>query len=435
MRFALLGNHPDGVEMTSALVASGRFQLAAYTAPVAEPLLRAWGEGARKLHDLEEVLADPQIELVIVAGVEANRPAQLRRALQAERHVLAVHPSDRTPEIAYEAAMIQKDTGYVLLPLLPDALHPAVAGLKRLLSGPEKGEATAPALGEPRLLEMTRPPPPAGQGTDPGAERKPTFPGWDVLRALAGEIAEVSGFAAREEVRADETVLVCGRFERGGLFQMTFARADDHACRLVAHGSRGRAELFFPQGWRGPAFLSYRDADGEPREEAWPAWDPWTALVAQLDSALAGRGPASRAGPTPGVSAASTTVGAGAPVREGLPRRLSWEDEIRCLELDEAVRRSVERRRSSTLEYQEASEEVGFKGTMTLLGCGLMWVLLTAFVVLAVVAQGVKSSKSGLEEYLPQGVGAATCVGVVFGLPLALFLLLQLLRLLTRKNP
>ena len=25
------------------------------------------------------------------------------------------------------------------------------------------------------------------------------------------------------------------------------------------------------------------------------------------------------------------------------------------------------------LEYQEASEEVGFKGTMTLVGCGLLW--------------------------------------------------------------
>jgi hypothetical protein len=52
---------------------------------------------------------------------------------------------------------------------------------------------------------------------------------------------------------------------------------------------------------------------------------------------------------------------------------LSWQDEIRCLELDDAARRSVERRRASTLEYQEVSEEVGFKGTMTLLGCSLLW--------------------------------------------------------------
>jgi hypothetical protein len=43
------------------------------------------------------------------------------------------------------------------------------------------------------------------------------------------------------------------------------------------------------------------------------------------------------------------------------------------LELDDAVRRSMERGRVSTLEYPEATEEAGFKGTMTLVGCGLLW--------------------------------------------------------------
>ena len=46
------------------------------------------------------------------------------------------------------------------------------------------------------------------------------------------------------------------------------------------------------------------------------------------------------------------------------------------MELDDAAKRSVRRRRVSTLEYPEASEEVGFKGTMTLVGCALLWVVL-----------------------------------------------------------
>ena len=54
----------------------------------------------------------------------------------------------------------------------------------------------------------------------------------------------------------------------------------------------------------------------------------------------------------------------------------TWQDAIRCLELDDAARRSVQRRRASTLEYPEATEEVGFKGTMTLVGCGLLWLVL-----------------------------------------------------------
>jgi hypothetical protein len=55
--------------------------------------------------------------------------------------------------------------------------------------------------------------------------------------------------------------------------------------------------------------------------------------------------------------------------------RPCWQDAIRCLELDDAARRSIARRRSSTLEFQEATEEVGFKGTMTLVGCGMLWAI------------------------------------------------------------
>src|SRR5439155_2633233 len=52
---------------------------------------------------------------------------------------------------------------------------------------------------------------------------------------------------------------------------------------------------------------------------------------------------------------------------------VTWQDAIRCLELDDAARRSVARRRTSTLEYQDATEEASFKGTMTLVGCALLW--------------------------------------------------------------
>jgi hypothetical protein len=85
---------------------------------------------------------------------------------------------------------------------------------------------------------------------------------------------------------------------------------------------------------------------------------------------------------------------------------LSWQDEVRCLELDDAARRSVYRRRSSLLEYPEASEEVSFKGTMTLVGCGLLW----AIILLAILSRW--------QPWIGWGV-----------IPLlAIFLLLQLLR-------
>jgi predicted dehydrogenase len=335
MRFALLGDHPDGVEMARALGESGRHRVVACTTPLGE---------VRRVNDLEEVLADPAVEAVIVAGHPSVRPAQLRRALQSERHVLCVHPPDQTPEIAYEAAMIRNDTGCVLLPLLPEATHPAI---RRLAEFVYRKDGAASPIGIFRLLTMERG---AAEEVLDGiwiAGQKPSFPGWDILRTVGGEIQEVSAFAEGEELREGEPVLIAGRFEEGGLFHVTLLPHEKQpSWRLTAIGSAGRVELLFPLGWHGPAFLNWRDLDGEAHEEYWQSWDPWPALIEVFEQ--------------------SVEKSADRP-------RLSWQDSLRALELDDAARRSVERRRSSLLEYPEATEEVGFKGTMTLVGCSLVW--------------------------------------------------------------
>jgi predicted dehydrogenase len=341
MRFALVGTHPHGVEMACALAESGRHELIAYSSaePVPDPVRRRWGEAARRLHDLEEMLADPAVEAVIVAGSPTNRPAQLRRALQSERHVLCVHPADDSPNVAYEAAMLQQDTGRVLFPLLPEARHPAVLRLAGL------AQSGGRPLVSVRVIEVerwSREEVLVGAGT--GTQR-PSFPGWDTLRVLGGEVVEVSGVTSREDLEGGQPVLLAGRFEGGGLYQVSaLPYQHEDRCRVTAVGSHGRAELLFPQGVGGAAFLTWRGGDGEWHEEAWDAWDPWPGLVSAFEEA----------------------------VRRGAAA--DWQDEVRCLELDDAARRSVQRRRSSTLDYQEATEEVGFKGTMTLVGCGLIWV-------------------------------------------------------------
>jgi predicted dehydrogenase len=311
------------------------------------------GGEVRHVSDVEEVLADPAVEAVIVAGNMGVRAAQLRRALQAERHVLCVYPPDQTPEIAYEAAMIRNDTGCVLLPLLPEATHPAI---RRLAEFVRRKEGSNSAIGLFRLLTMER----AVEGEILDgvwiAGHKPSFPGWDILRTVGGEIQEVSAFAEMEELREGEPVLVAGRFEKGGLFHVNLLpRANQPSWRLTMIGSIGRVELLFPQGWNGPAILAWRDADGEAHEEYWQQWDPWPALIETFEQAL--------------------------PRDSRTQPRSSWQDAIRALELDDAARRGVEKRRSSVLEYQEATEEVGFKGTMTLVGCSLLWGVLLLLIL------------------------------------------------------
>jgi predicted dehydrogenase len=354
MRLALVGDHPDGLDMARALVESGHHELAAYTgSSVGADALRRRGLTFRQVGDFEESLADPATEAVIVAGSPADRPAQLRRALQSERHVLCVHPADHTPDIAYEAAMIQQDTRRVLLPLLPEALHPGVGRLAELVHTP------GGPLGKVRLIEMERWSPEA-VWIDPGVGHKPNLPGWDVLRALGGELAEVSAFAAADEIAPGEPVLLAGRFEGGRLFQATLVSGQHTPrWRLAAIGSYGQAELNFPDGWPGPARLHWRNEAGELCAETWDAWNPWPALVAAFESAVliqSGRLKSKRPQP-------------------------DWQSAIRCLELDDAARRSVHYRRVSALEYPEATEEAGFKGTMTLAGCGLLWLILLLLIL------------------------------------------------------
>jgi len=357
MRFALLGDYPDGLEMARALVATGRHELATYTGPgVGAEFLRRWGLRFIVVPDLEEVLADPNIEAVVVAGSLGDRPAQLRRALQSERHVLCVHPPDETPDIAYEAAMIQGDTKCVLLPLLGAALHPGIRRLAELAQSEE-------VLGKVNLLEIQSCSTEAVllDGGRPGQTF--SLPGWDILRAVGGEIAEVSAFASGEHLAREEPLLLAGRFQRSGLFQACYLPEQPEAnWRLTLMGSYTQAELHFPQGWPGPSRLCWKDETGSPREETWDAWDPWPAVVTVFEAAHAAR----QQGSDIGVIGSPSSI----------PALVTWQTAVRSLELDDAARRSLERRRVSALEYPEPTEEVGFKGTMTLVGCGLLWLIL-----------------------------------------------------------
>ncbi len=365
MRLALLGDHPDGLAVARALAASGRHALAVYSGPAsALDVLARDGLTPQRIGDLEETLADPAVEAVIVAGPRSKRAAQLRRALQSEHHVLCVHPVDPSADLGYEAAMLQSDAHRVLLPLMPEALHP---GLRRFaeLAGQKPTDA--------RLLECER------WSTEEclfdlaEVDHKPGVPGWDVLRLLGGEIAEVTAMTQTEELVAGEPLTLAGRFVRGGLWRMTLLPQQAQPlwrCGLITRW--GRAELLFPQGWPGPARLTYTDELGQPHTEEWPDANPWLALVEAFDAALDDWRTRRRA-IQPGAQEKTCLT-------EAMPR-LGWLDAIRALELDDAVRRSAERRRAYSLDFLEATEEASFKGAMTLVGCSLLWLSLLLLIM------------------------------------------------------
>lgn len=374
MRFALLGDHPDGLDMARALVETGRHTLTTYSGPgLGAEILKRWGLASARQGDIEEVLADPAVELVIVAGTPAQRPAQLRRALQSERHVLCVHPADDSPDIAYEAAMIQGDTGKLLLPLMPESLHPAFRRLTDVARLTPSPLHPLPSSCTPSLLECQRWSTEEVLLDSESAAHKAGLPGWDVLRLLGGEISEVLALCSAKDLTGGEPVLVSGQFIQGGLFQITMLpKQTDSRLRLVVAGAAGRAELLFSHGWPGPARLCFIDADGQERVEEWPTLDPWPALVESFEAAVSDLATRSKGKAAHAMTTDTLVIG-----------RLGWLDAIRALELDDAARRSISRRRASTLDYQEMTEEAGFKGTMTLVGCSILWISLMLLILSA----------------------------------------------------
>ncbi len=363
MRFALLGDHRDGLDLAEALVATGRHELRLYSGPAAGlARLQHLGLAPRLVMDLEDVLADPDVDGVIVASSLAVRAAQLRRALQAECHVLCVHPADPSPDVAYEAALIQADTGRVLLPLLPAALHPGFVRAKELVHAhrPHLLELELWST-EEILLE------PDVKGCKPG------LPGWEVLRTVGGEIAEVYLQAAQTEVLPRQPLVLSGRFLTGMLFQATYLPNQSEArWRLSLVTTTGRPTLLFAEGWPGPALWTFIDDGGQNRTEAFEPFHPWAGLIGRFEQAVQ--------------LASVKKRQVGLPAEECVtkpPGILGWQDELRAMELDEAARRSAERGRSSSLDLQETNEEASFKGTMTLVGCSLIWLAVIALILSA----------------------------------------------------
>ncbi len=354
MNFALIGAHPDGLAMARALAESGH-RFFAFAGPRA-----AWeslgppGNRPRAFDELESLLAQPEIEWVIVADELEHRPAVLRRALQSERHVLCVHPADVSLDAVYESVLIQKDTRKVLLPMLADRLMPGLLRLRQLFHEGAFGRLQVIEC-ERRLLDSL------GESS---WDRSPLASVWEPLRALGGEIQEVSALASTpgavgEELpalRPGDPVNLTGRFERGGLFRvLVLPKGGGRTSRLLLRGEAGQAELTFPDDLSGPSVLRIQIGESSQLEE-WPEWKPWPALVGVVNGCLA-----------------SPVGWKAAP--------LSWQDEIRCLELFDAARRSARLGRVVPMHYAEITEESTFKGVMTAAGCGLLWLVLLLMIV------------------------------------------------------
>jgi myo-inositol 2-dehydrogenase/D-chiro-inositol 1-dehydrogenase len=160
--------------------------------------------------------------------------------------------------------------------------------------------------------------------------------------------------------------------------------------RLTLVGGEGKATLEF--NTPGEPYQLELIRGGQREVVPYAAWSPPSLALEQLERALAGE-----------------------------PASPTWPDGCRDIELTESIARSLAKGRTIELHNEEHSEHGTFKGTMTSLGCGLLWLSLVVFVIALVLAW-----LTGAEvfRYAPHFI-----LGV-----LALFLAVQSLKLVFRDD-
>jgi predicted dehydrogenase len=373
MKLGLLGSDAEMAGVAAAAVHAGDSVVKAGDPPAGVP----W----------TDLLSAAVCDAVLVGGDgwDAARAEAVRTLVQAGRTLVLAQPLELSMLWAYELDMVARDSGAVLIPFLPDRMHPFVARLRTAI---ETGLAGTSALGpvesvrlERRLRERTRPAVLAALSRDV-----------DLVRVLVGEPARLGTLGAGDPDAAWPTLAVgfTGPDQVPVRWQVS---PGDPGLTIAVQCARGTIEARAPEAspgdwtWVGPP-------------QATAPFDRGAVVLEQLRESLRGR-----------------------PTAAALPAA-TWADAARAIDLVETVPRSLARGRAIDLHQEEFSELGTFRGTMASLGCGL--VLLALVVLLAATLVG------GIARELDWKFGAAVAAAwpwLVLTV-LVVFLALQLLPLL-----
>jgi myo-inositol 2-dehydrogenase/D-chiro-inositol 1-dehydrogenase len=326
--------------------------------------------------DLQDALARPGVEAIIVGGPSEPRGEWLRRAAAEGYAIIALHPPGPDSEAFYQVALSREETGAVIVPDLPLRLHPGVQALRRAFAAGD--------LGSFRVLRLEAASHPAATSLVRVAFTRAV----DAIRAILGEIDALT--ATGDPPGGDPSFeLVVQLRAAGPLRAEARIRSESAAStRLTLLGEFGSLSLDV-EAHR----LALKRGESETPIEL-PPWDPHGAIMAVLTASTGRR-------------------------ESGQPPSPNLLDGTRAMELSEAVNRSLRRGRTVELHYESISEESTFKSVMTSSGC---LVFLAALFVLPLAMAG---AAIGLKWalYIPYLIPPA----------LVLFVVLQALRPAIRR--
>jgi myo-inositol 2-dehydrogenase/D-chiro-inositol 1-dehydrogenase len=305
--------------------------------------------------DVDDALLVGEPEAVVVGGPIEGRGELVRRAAELGLAVLALHPPGPDPDALYQVAVLPADQAPPFVPGLPLARHPALLELAaRVDSG---------ALGDPASIRYE-----ADLGPDdagPLDARAGAVAA--ALAPLLGEIEAVTA-AGGDGAAARRVVHLRGPTGRDAEVRLArgLAAAERPRARLELLAAGGSALWEHDPDLAGPSTLTLRRAGAAPEVVHAPAWDPRAALLEALEAQAA-----------------------------GAPARPDLRDALLAAEVADAVERGLRKGRTVELHRDEISQLGSFKAVMTSLGCGVILLALTLY-VLALILRALDVPGAGL---------------------------------------
>ncbi len=351
MKLAILGADRETLAIARTIASDGAYQLVGCSEIGSGPYAAAFGalRPTRGVVDNWEALLDSTWLDAVVVGSdpdEDRRAEQLRKFAQVGIPTLVAHPLFISALVYYELDMVRREAGTVMLPYLPNRLHPAIGELiQRLVSGAPGGIGPLEQVSLERQL--------VDRG--PSAVKAQFARDADLLQALTGDLTHLGAMAGGGGI-SFESLNIQMSGPSGVLARWSVAPAElADSGRLVLVAPAGRAVVTLPA--EGGAWQMELQAGGERADRQWTDdWNPARASLEQLRRAIAGE-----------------TV------------HPDWLDAARSIELAQTIDRSLARGRTIELHHEEYNEAGNFKSLMAAGGCGLLLLGLLLLLVIGVV--------------------------------------------------
>jgi predicted dehydrogenase len=275
VRFGIVSPGRWGLKLLDAAQASSKLKLVAVSSrDAAKRETLAQERNCRAHPDLASVLADPEVEAVVLPTPHFLHHAQTLQALAAGRHVFVEKPLATTIEQGEEMARRAEETGLVVA-VGHQGRH--TGGMRRLKTMIEQGElgkiaAVVVVQGFPHALFRTGndwrksgTAVPGGQLDELGVHY------FEVLQFLFGPVRRVTGFVQPTEAGAPPAAAtVAMTFDGGVIANYTTYDNSVGSSRMVVYGSKGALELNRmgqdPCTWQPVANLATTRAGGLPAE-------------------------------------------------------------------------------------------------------------------------------------------------------------------------